>query len=95
MAYLNKGDGNEENKEGKGKDQEGWQKKFLITQFSDRDSIHLGLAFDTEDVLGIEFNLIDIYPQFRQYTKKTRDNVLLKVLLKTYKFMSQKGNECL
>ena len=31
MAYLNKGDGNEENEEGKGKGQEGWQKKFLIT----------------------------------------------------------------
>ena len=53
MAYLNKGDENEENEKGKGKGQEGWQKKFLITQFKDRDSIHLGLAFDTEDVLGI------------------------------------------
>ena len=31
MAYLNKGDGKEENEEGKGKGQEGWQKKFLNT----------------------------------------------------------------
>ena len=31
MAYLNKGDENEENEKGKGKGQEGWQKKFLIT----------------------------------------------------------------
>ena len=68
MAYLNKGEEKEENEEGSGKGQEGWQKTFLIPQFNDRDSIHLGLAFDTEDVLGIEFNLMDIYPQFRQYT---------------------------
>ena len=63
-AYQNKGEEKEENEEGKGKGQEGWQKKFLITQFKDRDSIHLRLAFDT----NIESNLMDIYPQFRQYT---------------------------
>ena len=67
-AYLNEGEEKEENEEGKGKGQEGWQKKFIIPQFKDRDSIHLELAFDTDDVLGIEFILIDISPQFRQYT---------------------------
>ena len=64
MAYLNKGVEKGENKEGKGKGQEGWQKKFLVTYFKDRDSIDLRLAFDT----NIESNLMDIYPQFRQYT---------------------------
>lgn len=68
MAYLTKGEETEEKEEGKGKGQEDWRKKFLIPQFKDRDSIHLGLAFDIEDVLGIEFNLMDIYPRIRQYT---------------------------
>ena len=30
MAYLNKGEEKEENEEGNGKGQEGWQKTFLI-----------------------------------------------------------------
>ena len=68
-AYLpHQGEKKEENEEGKGKGQKGWQKTFIIPQFKDRDSIHLELAFDTEDVLGIEFILTDISPQFRQYT---------------------------
>ena len=40
------------------------RRHFAITYLIDRDSIDIGLEFDTEDILRIEFNLVDIYPQF-------------------------------
>ena len=40
------------------------RRHFSITYLIDRDSIHIRLAFHTEDILRIEFNLMDIYAQF-------------------------------
>ena len=65
IGYLNQGEKKEENEEGKDKGQEGWQKKFFnhLVQRYRFDTF----GVSTEDILGIEFTLMEIYPQFSQY----------------------------